>query len=78
MRSQFKDVVDPVVFNLGSTSFVTFVVHFRFQSESEELFSKFTKSLSASFSSDFPDEIKKALKTSVRPLMQFPDFLPQA
>lgn len=76
VKSAFKDVVEPVIFNLGNASFGAFVVHFHFKSESEELFSEFEKKLSEYVKSDFSQETSSALKPTFRLLLPWSDFLP--
>lgn len=75
VKSLFHDVIEPVGFNVGNAPFGAFVIQFHFNSESEELFSKFEKKLPELINADFSPELSSALKTKFRVLMPWSDFL---
>jgi len=75
VKSLFQEVLEIVVFNVGDHEFPTFAVHFHFKSDSEDLYALFKKKHLEHIRSDFPPEIALALKTEIRALMPWPDFL---
>jgi hypothetical protein len=75
VKTSFEEVIEPDVFNLGNAPIGAFVVHFRVNSKSDELFSRFEAELPEYIKANFSPEISSALKTSIRALMPWQGFL---